>query len=108
MQTPEICHMRARAATRCADTLADALPPLLLLLLLLLLLHPTRCNARGDLMLSALNLTSHLEYDNVRYGLPGSNSNDRLAAAAGLVTTAATANVGSSSSNGASVNYNQS
>lgn len=56
-------------------------------------------------MLSALNLTSHLEYDNVRYGLPGSNSNDRLAAAAGL-GTAATANVGSS--NGASVNYNQS
>jgi broad specificity phosphatase PhoE len=66
-----------------------------------------RCNARGDLMLSALNLTSHLEYDNVRYGLPGSNSNDKLAAAAGLGTAAATANVGSSS-NGASVNYNQS
>jgi len=49
-----------------------------------------RCNARGDLMLSALNLTSHLSYDEVRYTLPGTNTNDKLAeAAGGVVATTA-------------------
>lgn len=63
-----------------------------------------RCNARGDLMLSALNLTSHLMYDEVRYVLPGSNTNDKLAAAAGLSMPAAAAG----SANGSTAKYNQS
>jgi hypothetical protein len=49
---------------------------------------PNRCNARGDMMLSALNLTSHLEHEDVRYALPGTNQNDRLAAQCGYVAAA--------------------
>jgi hypothetical protein len=55
-------------------------------------------------MLSALNLTSHLLYDEVRYVLPGSNTNDKLAAAAGLSAPAAAAGI----SMGSTSNYNQS
>lgn len=40
-------------------------------------------------MLSALNLTSHLSYDEVRYTLPGTNTNDKLAEAAGGVAATA-------------------
>jgi hypothetical protein len=61
-----------------------------------------RCNARGDMMLSALNLTSHLMYDEVRYVLPGTNQNDRLAAASGYVAaTAAVTGGGGGGGNGA-------
>lgn len=63
-----------------------------------------RSNARGDLMLSALNLTSHLLYPDVRYTLPGSNTNDKLAAAAGLPSAALAPN----GSNGGAITYNQS
>lgn len=57
-------------------------------------------------MLSALNLTSHLIYDEVRYTLPGANTNDKLAGAAGLATAAAVNNC----SNGAAAaeSYSQS
>jgi hypothetical protein len=48
-----------------------------------------RCNARGDVMLSSLNLTSHMIYDNVRYDVPASSKNDRLAAAGPAGTAAA-------------------
>lgn len=65
---------------------------------------PCRSNARGDLMLSALNLTSHLMYDDVRYTLPGSNTNDKLAAAAGMLPAALLAN---GSNGGATRSYNQ-
>eukprot|EP00882_Tetradesmus_deserticola_P005779 GHRQ01006084.1.p2 GENE.GHRQ01006084.1~~GHRQ01006084.1.p2 ORF type:complete len:238 (+),score=69.41 GHRQ01006084.1:1155-1868(+) len=40
-----------------------------------------RSNARGDVMLSSLNLTSHMTYENVRYAVPASSKNDSLAAA---------------------------
>ena len=55
-------------------------------------------------MLSALNLTSHLLYPDVRYTLPGSNTNDKLAAAAGLPSAALAPN----GSNGGAITYNQS
>jgi hypothetical protein len=54
-------------------------------------------------MLSALNLTSHLLFDELRYNLPGSNNNDKLAAAAGMPTSVAV-----NGTNGKSVNYSQS
>jgi Histidine phosphatase superfamily (branch 1) len=38
-----------------------------------------RCSARGELMLSALNLTAHLLHPEVRYALPQLNKNDALA-----------------------------
>lgn len=38
-----------------------------------------RSNARGDMMLSALNLTSHLHMDGVYYQMPDASSNDKLA-----------------------------
>jgi hypothetical protein len=54
-------------------------------------------------MLSALNLTSHLLFDELGYNLPGTNNNDKLAAAAGV-----TAVVSVNGSNVKSVNYSQS
>uniref|UniRef100_A0A383WBQ0 Uncharacterized protein n=1 Tax=Tetradesmus obliquus TaxID=3088 RepID=A0A383WBQ0_TETOB len=50
-----------------------------------------RCNARGDVMLSSLNLTSHLTHDHVRYTVPASSKNDKLAAAGGSGSAAAAA-----------------
>eukprot|EP00878_Enallax_costatus_P046767 GHUV01057050.1.p1 GENE.GHUV01057050.1~~GHUV01057050.1.p1 ORF type:complete len:117 (+),score=45.74 GHUV01057050.1:42-392(+) len=50
-----------------------------------------RVNKRGDMMLSALNLTSHLLYENVKYQLPVMPKNDKLAAAAEPIYTAAAA-----------------
>jgi serine/threonine-protein phosphatase PGAM5 len=48
-----------------------------------------RVNKRGDMMLSALNLTSHLLYDNVKYQLPILNKNDKLAAIGGIAAVPA-------------------
>jgi hypothetical protein len=47
-------------------------------------------------MLSSLNLTSHMIYDNVRYDVPASSKNDKLAAAgpAGKAATAGYAPAG--------------
>jgi hypothetical protein len=42
-------------------------------------------------MLSSLNLTSHMVYDNVRYDVPASSKNDKLAAAGPAGKAAATA-----------------
>jgi hypothetical protein len=57
-------------------------------------------------MLSALNLTSHLLNEDVRYTLPGSNNNDKLAAAAGLLPAPALVN--GSNGSAATRSYNQS
>ena len=60
-------------------------------------------------MLSALNLTSHLLHSEVRYTLPGANTNDKLAAAAaGLATAAAVGGNSSHEAVSSAVNYSQS
>lgn len=57
-----------------------------------------RSNARGDLMLSALNLTSHLHHEGVQYRLPGAVSNDALVGAAPSAAAELSVARGSSSS----------
>jgi len=47
-----------------------------------------RCNEKGDMMLSALNLTTHLEYDNIKYKLPIKDKNDTLAETAAVQNNA--------------------
>eukprot|EP00879_Flechtneria_rotunda_P010591 GHRR01011071.1.p1 GENE.GHRR01011071.1~~GHRR01011071.1.p1 ORF type:complete len:163 (+),score=77.95 GHRR01011071.1:2685-3173(+) len=70
-----------------------------------------RCNLKGDMMLSALNLTSHLVYNNVKYQLPVTNANDQLAATkpakpASVYSTALAGSNSSSSSGGSSGSSN--